>query len=286
MKKLVFIWSPAWSGSTMLDAMIGSGEDAFACGEIYALWGIVDRGWGRQRGIPAKKIFCSHGEYKCSILIDIQNAGSKRVYDCIFSKFKQVNVISDSSKTSSWFKPQLKWQKGKYEIYNILIYKHPMNWIYSQYKRLLAKPLNPYPSFLHYLKNFLSLEPQLENVLIVSFEKLIQNPAEMLKKICEQIGIRYFAGKEKFWNFNHHMVGGGIMVAHSISKYGSKRHNTLANRLSENRGRKVIKQGFTHDDWETNLPPDYAKCLTDQCKRDKIDMDRIYAQLEERCLKL
>ena len=37
-KRLVMVCGAARSGTTMLDLMLGNAEDAFSCGEIYALF--------------------------------------------------------------------------------------------------------------------------------------------------------------------------------------------------------------------------------------------------------
>lgn len=289
MKKIIFIWSVNWSGSTLLDCMIGSGRDCFACGEAYIAY--------RNKILVKSRIKNKLVEKKAEGVLSpfwlkARKRGESELYPFIFSTFKDIDVISDSSKHIPYFKRQMKrigfW--GKYDLRHIMIYKHPLNYCYSGYRRHKKPPynisVNPTWMFGRYKKyheEFFSL--RLRNPIFVSCERLTQNPADILQKICKELDIRYFNGKEQFWNFNHYVIGGGILVMLFLSKQKQSKNRKFLGKVfmnQRNRNKKLITRPMiTYDDsWKRKLPPHFAKCSDPLGKYRKVESFKLYRRME------
>jgi len=175
---ICFIGSVGYSGSTMLDTMLGNGEKCFSCGEVYALF------W------PWKK----HHKTDNSFWMEIKKEGIDNLYKNIYRM--GYDFISDSSKSLKWYKYQLKnIEDQEFSCKQILLFKHPHNYMYSRYKRGRANHIH-YLSWYVYYKQFLNL---FNDAIIISYEELAKNPSKTLKKLCYLLEIEYFKGKEYFW---------------------------------------------------------------------------------------
>jgi hypothetical protein len=94
------------------------------------------------------------------------------------------------------------------------MWKEPLDLANSFWKRprtreesheRLRKQLEYYRQALHLF------EQQNIPVLVVPLANLLRQPGRMLKRICEEIGISYFPGKERYWNFEHHHLYGAAV---------------------------------------------------------------------------
>jgi hypothetical protein len=200
-KKVIFIGSAPRSGSTILDMMLGNGEGCFSLSEVNAFYR------------PYRKhhwnSICPCGNVACKIRKGFENISEKDLYDYVFDELGMHTAI-DSSKDLSWIIDQNMRLADRPDIrvYNILIFKQPVSLAYSFYKR--GYSLDKYKKHFNYYAKFLQTGMPF---ISVEYSALAQDPAGLLKRICEYIEIPYFEGKEEYWNKEmHHFFGSGSVI--------------------------------------------------------------------------
>lgn len=195
-KTIIFIGGSSYSGSTILDMMLGSGNDGFSIGEVYALF----NPYRKHHIKPA----CGCGNRHCVLWDKIKKMGSKNLYIEIFKSYPEVNFIVDSSKNPFWIKEQSINAKDQgFKIKNILIWKHPKAFAVSQLKR--GNIRNWERDWINYYRLYLAL---VDKFICVNYEELVKDPKKIIEKLCKIIGLKYFDGKEFYWNFEHHTLFG------------------------------------------------------------------------------
>lgn len=207
MKTLINILSIPRSGSTLLDAMLGNAEDAFSCGEMYALY----RPYRKQHFRP----HCSCGEPDCSIWTKLQKVPESQVHQTLFQDMGY-DLVVDSSKDISWLEAQYRWLPESVPIVNITIYKDPIQLCYSGWKRgqnQITDKQSLINLFIKYYKRFLKLKIPFISVHYSSF---IKNQADHLDSISKLIGIPFQSGRERFWETESHLLYGSKSIQEQI----------------------------------------------------------------------
>lgn len=204
-KKLINICSAARSGSTMLDLILGNDNRVFSLGEIYA--------WFRPHRKHHFKIKCTCKNENCpwDRLKEITEA---EFYKTCF-QLLDVDVLVDSSKNIPWVKDNnLCASQDKIKVYNILLYKEPVSFMYSFWKRGISINKARKNIFIKYYNRF--FETQLPFVSL-NYNKLVADPQSVLKKLCQVLDIPYFDGKERFWEKEHHHLFGSLGTRKQLS---------------------------------------------------------------------
>ena len=228
---LVNILGAARSGTTMLDLMLGNSDDAFSCGEVYA--------WFRPYRTHHFNIICSCGENPCPVWKVLKDVPEKFFHKSVIEKMS-VKYVIDSSKNLRWVIDSIKWaRKNNIKIYNIVIWKDPVQLSYSHWKR--GKTNNVWrKNFVGYYSKFLRLEIPFVSV---RYSELVQSPSKKLKELCNFIGMDYFPGKENFWQKKHHHLFGSLGVRKQIESGNSRiesdikypeEFNVLINSIKQN----------------------------------------------------
>jgi len=180
----------------MLDMMLSSGEDGFSLGEVYALYNPF-----RAHHRDPK---CVCGNASCLLWNELKQISKKKVYLEIFKKFPKVTHIVDSSKNPFWIESQKKHLNANgIDVYNILIWKNPVEFAMSVYKR--SNKIDWIRPWKAYHRLYFTL---INNWMSIPYSKLVKYPSNTVSELCDYIGINYFRGKEYFWNFNHHTLFG------------------------------------------------------------------------------
>ncbi len=204
MRKVIIVTGTTRSGSTLLDKMLGNSPDGISLGEIHTIfrpW--LSRHLKRPFYNKEQRIFWS----------DIKQGSEREVYKNLFKKFDDVNFLVDSSKSVLWIRDQNKYSESKdYEIIPIIIFKTPLEYAYSMYKRNNLRNWDQ-----KWIRTHLWLFYVLTDFFTVKYQQLAKNPASKLESICEKVGIDYFEGKEKFWNSDNVLY---LFGSESIKKAG------------------------------------------------------------------
>jgi len=207
-KKLINIIGGERTGSTLLDAMLGNGDNCFSCGEASFLF--------RPTRTEHFELACVCGNKNCSIWSNLKGAKQKDYYQYLFENY---DVVIDSSKRLNWVIDSYKNSPNGIDIINILTWKGYEDILYSFWKRdyNLESKLSKYITYYKRIDQ--------ANIPFISIEHstLAKEPAEITQAICSLIGIKYFSGKEKFWeNPNAHFLYGSQGIRKQVQKGESK----------------------------------------------------------------
>lgn len=236
MSTLINICGEGRSGSTMLDLMVGHGNKAFSCGEVYA--------WFRPWRTHHYKIVCGCGEKNCPVWEKIKDVPEWKFHANVCNKLN-VDFVVDSSKELNWLIDTQRWAKrSAMSVYNVLVWKTPQEMAFSHWKRNRS-PLAWRNSFVHYHNSLTGLGIPF---VTIPFRKLTENPSHTLQLICKYVGMPYFEGQEDFWNHqSHHLFG------------------SMGTRKQVEAGESVIRsqKGFT-EEFEAILPELNSQIVSDQ----------------------
>lgn len=205
-QRIIAILGPDHGGSTMLGAMLGSHKQWNAhphLGEFHAFF--LD--------VPvANKRFCAMGHQPCDKWKMFDKSTSTP--HSHFMDTHGCDRVVDSSKNIRWFNKIPKNIKASY----VYVWRDPSGIRNSYNKRFSA-----FEAERRYAKQILRMKEDLNwmdahkrQVVSVSFESLLMNPNSVLREICEAIEMEYFEGKEFFWNFEHHHIGGAKSVKQAL----------------------------------------------------------------------
>ena len=191
---------PGRTGTTVLDLMLGNGNNHFSCGEVYAFF----RPWRTHHRNPV----CSCGNEDCSVWERFSHIRERDFHKTV-SDFYNVEWIIDSSKELSWLVDTQSWcSDSNINVINLLTWKHPIDLCYSHWKR--GRGINFWRNrFLIYYSKFIDLKIPFYSIFI---DDLIAAPNLKIKEICDVIGMPYNEGKEKFWEKEHHYLFGSSNV--------------------------------------------------------------------------
>ncbi len=194
-KTILFIGGSSYSGSTMLDMMLSNTKQGFSVGEVHALF--------RPYRPHHFKPICGCATPNCNIWEKIRDRGEQNLYQSVFNEFKSTEYIVDSSKNPYWIERQTKnaLLQG-YEVYNIVIWKNPVDFCSSMIKRNRKGCIK---AWKNYYKLYMTI---IENWTSISYKDLATDPALSLIKLCDSIGINYETGMENYWNKQHHTLFG------------------------------------------------------------------------------
>lgn len=207
MSNIVQILGPSRTGTTITHLMLANAKDAFACGEVYAFF----RPWRNDHFKPSCS--CGRGFGPC-IWRKFDSIEPSFFFEAL-SKETNTQWIIDESKRLSWVVDAQDWaRQNEMNIYNILMFKEPVNLMYSRWKRKrnLSEVRDAY---IKYYGRFLKMDIPF---LSVNLERLVENPKEKLKQICNAIGMEYFEGKERFWEKQHCHLFGSLGLRKQIEK--------------------------------------------------------------------
>jgi hypothetical protein len=196
--KLVNVAGASFSGTTMLDLMIGNDTATFSTGEIYARF----RPWRAHHFTFS----CPCGANPCPVWQQLDGVGENRIHSEILRRL-DVDVVVDSSKNLNWLIDSHQWAREcDIEIRTVAIWKHPIQFAYSDWKR--TRSFRTWRGkFRRYYGRLLKLELPL---VTVKYEELVATPRETLRDVCHAIGIDYSQGRERFWEKDHHHLFGSL----------------------------------------------------------------------------
>lgn len=207
--KLINICGANRSGTTMLDLMLGNAPNAFSCGEVYALY----RPTRTHHFLPK----CSCSNNICPYWNEIKNYSEKEFHQKLMMNYG-FEFIIDSSKDLAWvFDNNVWYSNSNVSVINIVIWKDPVEYAYSIWKR--EKSLTSWKHrYYKYYKRFIDLALPFHSV---NYRDMMNDPASRLKDLCSLIGMKYFPGKEEFWEKEHHHLFGSLGTRKQVENKSS-----------------------------------------------------------------
>ena len=256
MKQIIFIAGTAYSGSSMLDMMLGNTDSSFSIGEAQYFFKPT-----KAYHISPK---CGCGESSCDLWKNLKKFGEYEFYNKIFENFNYINTIIDSSKDPFWIHSHQKYLSNQGFLTKIIIiWKSPEEFRYSRFKR--DSPYGWDRAWINYHKLFFSLNMDWRSV---QYCELAKSPAETLKKLCQYLSIPYSESIIEFWNKKHHMLFGNLSAKfHTFDKNAMNYKKTVENLSSierkhasnsdeiENKHRKIFYDTPFNDKIDDSIPP-------------------------------
>lgn len=126
-KTLINILGAGRSGTTMLDLMLGNDDKSFSLGEVHA--------WFRPFRKHHFSIDCNCGKPDCDVWQKIKSFDESKFHISVFDTLN-IEYLVDSSKNLRWVIDNNLWaRRGNLRVINLCIYKMPIEYIYSIWKR-------------------------------------------------------------------------------------------------------------------------------------------------------
>ena len=210
MPTLINVCGPSFSGTTLLDLMLGNADDAFSCGEVA--------NWFRPTRAHHKRLDCPCGANPCPTWARFQNTPQEQFHRDVFSRL-DVGFVVDSSKRLPWIFDTHRWacQQG-FRVVNLLVWKTPLSHGFSHWKRGQDVQDARY-RYMRYYTRFLALRLPF---VAVNFNRLVEVPAEQLAEVCRVSGATYFRGRERFWQRQHHQLFGNEGTRQQLGRSDSQ----------------------------------------------------------------
>lgn len=195
MRKVIFVGSTAFSGSTFFHMILANDPKGFSCGEVRSLF----HPYRTQHAQPV----CGCGDNNCRLWYQVRERGADRLYETLFEMNPEVEFIVDSSKNPFWIQSQSEnLSKQGIEAENILIWKTPLEFAYSCQRRDRFEDWDE--RWIEYHRRYFSLVDEWGSVKYRS----VTSEGTVLEDACAYLGIPYFEGKEQYWHKRQHVLFG------------------------------------------------------------------------------
>ncbi len=183
----------------MLEKMLANGEDCVQCGEVAG-------------AIRLRQPFPEHLQL-------LENTPESQ-FHFQASKLCPTGIVTDSAKDRCWVvKSHLRAIRNGMRVVNLLIWKSPTELAYSRWRRREIGTGRG-----RWDRQWLRIHSFFVNagmpLCTIRCSDLQQHPASVLKRICDVTGMRYFPGKERFWESAHVQIGGSPTARGSSSIAG------------------------------------------------------------------
>lgn len=244
------------SGSTLLDLILSSHPRAFSLGEFWyfpeklkdpsgicSLCGTKCPFWYKQASLELIQKYFRWGDGKNRKLFSLYTyLGSFRcnIYKHLFD-WTDADLLVDSSKKIPWIRRQLRpfwyWRNMK----PFLIY------VCRDGRAVVNSYLRKYPSdsmavaARNWAKKVLMMERYFESFpeesrIKISYEKLVTNPEDVIRHLCQSLNLSYHPEMLKYWKHEHHPVNGNAGTYSLVLKYQNKKGEQPTERTQKSIG--------------------------------------------------
>ena len=195
-KKVIFVGSTSYSGSTMMDLVLANDPKGFSCGELSFIY--------RPEQAHHLTPRCACADPTCRIWQNLEGVPEKEFYTAFFAQHPEIDFAVDSSKDPLWIARQRRYLAAAgIDSAVLIIWKDPLE-IGASFKSRGKLDLWK----RHWMNYHRLLVHQLgSDFITLSYRDFATSPAR-LEEVCRQLGIPYFEGKERYWEHVHHTLFG------------------------------------------------------------------------------
>lgn len=228
------IGGTSFSGSTMFNLMLANIDGGLACGEVYALY----RPRRKHHQFPT----CGCNDENCTKWYTVRERGERDAYNAMFDIFLPTSTIVDSSKNLLWYNDQQKYLKNSpsVEVHNVLLWKTPIEFAYSIWKRGKYSELKDLWRVYH--SQYLALTNG--NFSAIKYRDLVNDPEQVLHKLCKKMGLPYVSGMSQYWNREQHILFGSETARLHLHSQDTNSFEKMKKNLTSNRP-NVIDEKLT-----------------------------------------
>ena len=241
-RRVVFIGSCSFSGSTALDLIVATSEGATSLGEIGLIFN------------PRRKVHftqeCGCMNQNCDFWKGIIDQEEVDLHLRIFDKHGSL-TLSDSTKDPFWIrKRKVEIERSGAEVINILLWRNPED-VRNSFKK--RGRLNDFEkSWVNYYKLYFSL---IDSFVVIPFEAIHSEDGGLERRL-DIIGIG--GTSKKFWENETHSLFGNVTAKKSFFPIDSPEYRTLLRRqnktgTSELEHRAIFVSDVQEDD--PQVPP-------------------------------
>jgi len=220
---LVNVVGSGGSGTTMLALMLGNFERGFTPGET--------RVWYRPYLTSHFRFGCWCGQNPCPVWEQIGTFPEDEIYRRA-REMLGAELIADSSKWLDWVRDAGSWaRRDGMRAENVLIWRDLVDLVHTWWRRgrmdraNSTRPEGPalvrraiaglQERFVNYVNRIFDegLDP-----IVVSYDRLVDDPPGNLAALCGRLGITYRDGQERFWEGDHHTLFGNQSAHLTIAR--------------------------------------------------------------------
>ena len=240
MKTVVLILGSGHCGSTLLDLILSSNEQAFGVGELVSLHqtkayftgekpvsnihGFNDSFWTREFTKEISPLFNEKKFTQKLInrLLPTWSQNRVRIYRKLLTR-SGAKFLIDSSKHPWWVKRSLQQLQNQKELAAFLIFikRHPAGVVNSYFRKYPERGfehiLNDHKLKMTRMTTFFESYPG--SKAMVSYEELASDPAATIEELTGLLGMQYSSGMLEFWSHQHHHVSGNAGTKSFILKF-------------------------------------------------------------------
>jgi len=225
-KKAIFVGGTAYCGSTLFCLTLANDPAGFATGEVHNLF---------HPSRPGHREYlnkCTCGGKPCLIWSEAKTRSKYEVYSRILTGSEGIDTVVDSSKNVFWIEEHSEVLRERdIDVKQVLMWKTPSQIAASFKKRGMERWLE---SWVNYHRLYFSVIPHSD--VVIPYSAYTEAPIGTLKQVCSDLGVRYFLGKEEYWQREFHALGGNPSARIHLYDGGSTGFENARETLSRRGG--------------------------------------------------
>ena len=196
---VAFILSTRRAGSTWLNIVLGSHPWAVNLGEYARIW--------LMPGHVTCRLCEADGLPECAVLAGAESVPADDAFGFAARRFPGRTIV-DASKVDAWCARFLR--RDDLDVRVIHLVRHPAAYLESELRRRPETPretiLTEWQETNQRIEAFVTSNAVPHRM--VSYEDLTERPDDTLPPLCEFLGGTYDRDALRYWNYEHHGLGG------------------------------------------------------------------------------
>jgi Sulfotransferase family len=233
--RVIGVLGTSFSGSTVLNLLLGAHPRIYAGGEMIGL--VLNRDKPGSGSCTSCGLDCRYWSAAARASVNKNNV--YQIADRAFGR----QLIVDTSKSAEWFKETVG-SSGQVEIASyVLLVKHPIRYLAScvvnmgdcrprDLRRRWLGRMTPggtrgalidqlAQDLTAYYRNFFASYTQMIGGCtfhLLHYERLVADPPRALAPLLKSVGLSYDAGMDDFYSADHHQIGGNNGAVYQINR--------------------------------------------------------------------